>query len=392
MTLLTVTKTIPGYLVQLVILLALLGIKLGRLAEERRRGIDLDPRRPTVAASACLIVGLSIGVMGKFVDGFTELFNPYVLQYLQNVITASTYFCLLFLYRPAGGLRVPAVRREVALFAGACSVLAVLSGLMWFGDLPHDDSAATLAGHPTTGVFYLVALGYFAYLDLSVAVPTLRYLRQARGWLRVGLALVAAAAMMHAVAVTTRFVAVVLSMTTGGRPELLYAIASPLYNLGNPVLILGLVAPLLAGRLVATRRWATRRVRYSRMRTLATTALTVFPEVERPAVALDGTEPGQAPAEATARPNFRFRYVGRVTRCRDAINRAEGFSSAVPTPSESRTPAERFWAELIACGVDDDRNYPTLDEEAAAYAELSARLRKRDPSWAAEEAQPASQS
>lgn len=388
MTLLTVTKTLPGYLIQLVILLLLLAVKLARLAEERRRGIDLDPRRPIVAASLCLIVGLSIGVLGKFADGFTDLFNPYVLQYLQNVITASTYFCLVFLYRPVGGLRVPAVRREVALFAAACAVLAVLSGLMWSGGLPHDDSAATLAAHPTTGVFYLVALGYFAYLDLSVAIPTVRYLRRAQGWLRVGLVLVAAAAAMHAVAVTTRFLAVVLSMTTGGRPELLYAIASPLYNLGNPVLILGLVAPLLAGRVAATRRWATRRLRYTRMRTLATTALTVFPEVERPDIAAGTTGVGDDDPD-TGRPHFRFRYVGRVTQCRDAINRAEGFSAAVPTPSESRSQAERFWAELIACGIDDDRNYPTLDAEATAYAELSARLRQRDLSWAAAQAQPA---
>lgn len=391
MTVLNVLKTIPAFVIQLVVLVVLLAVKLVRIAEERRRGVDLDPRRPTVFAAVFLVVGLVLGLAGQFpgIYGFTVDNHP--VQYVQNLSIAAGYFSLQFLYLPPRSVRPGPRRRETMLFVIYAVVLAVLSGLMEYLDLPNGDSAGQLHQSAVVAVFYLVATSYFVYIAGAVALRGATYVGRTAGWTRVGLALTAVAGAMQSLGSVSRLVTITSAVLTSGYPQLLYRLASPLFNLSKPILVLGLVLPLLAGQAASVRRRLERQRLHRQMRTLANVSTLIFPEIARRTTPGEGArvaadaETASGPGDARGR--FKFRYIRRITECRDALNKAIGYrDSATSTalgPQDDSAP-QRFWKELVACGFEAEdavRSFDDLDEEAKFYARLSRRMGKGGIAW-----------
>ena len=378
MTVLQILKSVPAFLVQLGLLLLIVVVKAAQLAAERRRGVGLDPRMPTVFAACGLLVALVLGLAGQFPGFYGFTVDNHPVQYVQNISLMGAYFALQFLYLTPRVLDRRPGRRETALFLAVAGVLAVLSALAWISAVPTDDRAVTLSQHPLVALFYLVGAAYLSYVAGAVAVRGGRYVVPTSGVLRAGLLLVALAAAMQSLGSLSRVLVVAQALATGAYDPTVYQLASPLFNLSKPLLALGLALPLLVGRARAIVHWLRRRRRFRALSTLALVALQVFPDIR-------GTEGSTRARSERAGHGLKFRYIRRVTECRDAINRArhyENLPSTEPRETHDDAPAQRFWAELVACGATSAFTIGLdLDTEAAELARISSAMRRRGLAW-----------
>lgn len=381
-------KTTVAYLVEMAVLVAVLIIKLGRLVEERRRSVSLAPRWPTAAAAVCLLLGLLFGLAGKFPGLSGAAFDKYLLQWIQNALIMGSYFSLQLLFLPPVSSRPGPVRRESLLFAVVLLVLLVLTGVMWAHGYSNDDSPRSLGSEPAVATFYLLGSVYLVYIAGTVAVRAAGYVLGTGGWTRAGLALTALGAGMQSAGSALRLYPKLEAALTGSYSEFVYSLSSPLANLSKPIIVVGLVLPLLAGRLAALGRMNDRRRHHRRMYTLWSVTLTVFPEVQRRPVPVEDEDSPAGSGAPASSGGFTFRYVRRITECRDGIARAGSAVAGASLDGDGdgrRALVTRFWEELAACGLNAPQlTGADLDEEARQLADASMEMSRRGVGWAAD--------
>ena len=384
--------TLSTFALELAVLLAVALSKAVQMRRERDLGLALRPRWPVATATVSLGLSVVLSLPGRF-PSISYGVDPKTVQLAANLTLMTTFFALQLLYlvpSKTGSVRQPLLR-EIVAFAATVGAAVALMVALAVQHSPTSYEPASLH-RPTVATFYLVVGAYLIYVLGSLTIRNALYTRRIPSWpTRIGLAVTGVGCLMLLVSALVRGGIVVDALLTGSYPAVVREASSALLHLGNPVLTVGLVLPLLLGRVVATRLWLIRSVRYRQMHPLWTAVAAVFPEVVRPAHG-----PDQAVSNAlmrwwrTVRPrSMAFRYTRRVVECRDGVARGQAYiPTERPGGSRAASPpnplADRFASELVACGISSTRyvgDGTDLDADARELASLSTTLRARGLDW-----------
>ncbi|SDG08365.1 hypothetical protein SAMN05216553_105253 [Lentzea fradiae] len=307
-----------------------------------------DPRlRSVTALVAGWAVGYPFGRSAARGQWFLGL-DPMVCQLVQHAMLQVGVYGLIcfFLY---SALDDAAARRQVLL---KLVPLALCIGVMTWCvlSIPDDLRVAaarvpnSLGGGPTgvlaITVFYSLGNGYLLYGFATMFVWALRYARGAEPRLRrgllttsVGLALLVPADAIFVSSNVSRYF---------GEPLPRWLLTTAVWFLlpGVVLCVAGVVYPVLAMRLAATRLWLRHLRAYHRLAPLWTLLHQSFPE--------DALHRVPSRRDAVSLRGVHRRYYRRVIECRDGLVRI--------SPYVAETPEELPLAERLRAGLETRRS------------------------------------